>query len=915
MREPGKLRRVFISSTSVDLRSHRAAVKAAIERMDQHPVVMENFGAQGQGDATSVSREEVAKADLFVLLVAWRYGHVPDSKEFSISYQEYCEALERKLPTFVYLADPTTDGPEHDSPAFPATDRDPEHRVQLDDFRTELQKARIVDYFVGPDELATQVVTALHKYLIGELRAAQARERGVPHDLPPRALGFFGRAQELKELCDELRRGESAGLSALITGMAGVGKSALAAEVVHALAGDRDGDEPKRFPGGITWVRCDTLTGLNGLAALDDWLLAAWSAALPPEVVARAATPEEAVTLREQALRARLRPPVGQTEPEPAFVLLDNLEPDLPLDRALETLTALGIRTLITSRAIPAARGLRVRRLGMLDPAAAITLFAERYVAAEGAWDASYDTEAAAEVVEALGHLPLAVELAAARGGRNKMSVAALAAELCALDVLAKLRDPLDPTAGVRYAFERTVGTAEGAGVLSPTQRARFVALGLLEGADWPRDVIETFLDAVRLEDVEAPSGADDLEALIAVSLVALVTSEADAGVADPARVRLHPLLHNYANELWHSKDDDGRKSDIGHLLTALSPFVAGLRRDFVQLAREETLIGGAARAADHDHAAPQALVNLVTELGDYLYLGGHWRLGMDLFKAASVAAHEATNDRRAEVRMLNFLGLVAKGLGRTEEAGSSYDQALVIARENGYRDGEASTLNNLGTLCREKELLSIGEQLQRGYLKQARRYYEQALSIDRETGDREGQASILSNLGKVELRLDRPEQARSYYNEALAVARKVGNQRIEASARVNLGELATIEGLYDQAHDLLVEALAILRAIGDPNGEATTLNRLGEWAEHVGNYDDAERYYYQALAVADEIGAVIKAEMVLANLDALSEQRAATAAPPSVEAPSQTALPTLEDRQPAPAKKPTKRHWWTFGR
>jgi Domain of unknown function (DUF4062) len=55
-REPGTLRRVFISSTSIDLREHRAAVKAAIERMDQHPVVMENFGAQGYGDASSVSR-------------------------------------------------------------------------------------------------------------------------------------------------------------------------------------------------------------------------------------------------------------------------------------------------------------------------------------------------------------------------------------------------------------------------------------------------------------------------------------------------------------------------------------------------------------------------------------------------------------------------------------------------------------------------------------------------------------------------------------------------------------------------------------------------------------------------------------------------------------------------------------------
>jgi hypothetical protein len=156
-REPGTLRRVFVSSTSVDLRAHRTAVKAAIERMDQHLVVMENFGAQGYGDATSVSRAEVDEADLFVLLVAWRYGYVPDGHTLSVTHHEYREALDRKLPCFVYLADPGTDGaaPDRDSPAFPSAGRDPAHRARLEAFRTELQKAHVVDYFVEPDELAT----------------------------------------------------------------------------------------------------------------------------------------------------------------------------------------------------------------------------------------------------------------------------------------------------------------------------------------------------------------------------------------------------------------------------------------------------------------------------------------------------------------------------------------------------------------------------------------------------------------------------------------------------------------------------------------------------------------------------------------------------------------------------------------
>ena len=68
--------------------------------------------------------------------------------------------------------------------------------------------------------------------------------------------------------------------------------------------------------------------------------------------------------------------------------------------------------------------------------------------------------------------------------------------------MLAKLRDPLVPTASVRYAFEQTVGADDRPGALTPTQRARFVALGLSAGADWPRGVIEAYLDRVRLKDV-----------------------------------------------------------------------------------------------------------------------------------------------------------------------------------------------------------------------------------------------------------------------------------------------------------------------------------------------------------------------------------------------------------------------------
>ncbi len=97
---------------------------------------------------------------------------------------------------------------------------------------------------------------ALHRLL----RAISPNQPRPPVKLARRAPGFVGRTRELAALCQQLRAGQSVGLSALVAGMAGVGKSALAAEALATLAAD-----PGAFPGGVTLVRCDGHEGLPGL--------------------------------------------------------------------------------------------------------------------------------------------------------------------------------------------------------------------------------------------------------------------------------------------------------------------------------------------------------------------------------------------------------------------------------------------------------------------------------------------------------------------------------------------------------------------------------------------------------------------------------------------------------------------------
>lgn len=96
-----KNKTVMISSTSIDLPEHRKQVMAACERLGFFPKAMENLPAR-DADAIRVSLEMVDTADVYIGIYAWRYGHIPDGCEVSITEMEFNRAVERKIPILVF---------------------------------------------------------------------------------------------------------------------------------------------------------------------------------------------------------------------------------------------------------------------------------------------------------------------------------------------------------------------------------------------------------------------------------------------------------------------------------------------------------------------------------------------------------------------------------------------------------------------------------------------------------------------------------------------------------------------------------------------------------------------------------------------------------------------------------------------
>jgi formylglycine-generating enzyme required for sulfatase activity len=69
---------IFISSTSDDLKEHREQAHKAALALEFYPRMMEYFPANGATPTLQACLDEVAKADVLVVLVAHRYGWTPD---------------------------------------------------------------------------------------------------------------------------------------------------------------------------------------------------------------------------------------------------------------------------------------------------------------------------------------------------------------------------------------------------------------------------------------------------------------------------------------------------------------------------------------------------------------------------------------------------------------------------------------------------------------------------------------------------------------------------------------------------------------------------------------------------------------------------------------------------------------------
>jgi tetratricopeptide (TPR) repeat protein len=638
---------------------------------------------------------------------------------------------------------------------------------------------------------------------------------------PPRPL--TGRDADLRAM-DAARRSRVI----LLSGPPGVGKTSLAINWAHTVRAD--------FPDGVL------LTDLRGHAADGPGTVS--------EALGR--------FLRALGVDTRTAPTdLGELTDLYRSVMIDK-HMLVILDDAL---TAAQVSPLLPSCPASVAvitsrqrlsslvtRGAQVIQLGRLDTDAALELLGRTI----GSERARAEGNAARELVELCGGLPLALCIAGARlAARARWPVSEMVeAMIYERERLAALT--LEEDMPVRTALDFSYGAL-------PAEAARLYRLmGLFPGTHFDSGVAAASIVIPRAK---------------AKRLLGALT---DANLLDDAtggQYRFHDLTRLHAREMADqqepqpAREETVRRMIDWFLVTAANASLAVLPyRDDSDVTfgiryppAEPLQFPGADAALDWlDRELPNVLAvarlavryrqwQAAWQLADaawpvFLYRGRHAeRLEFDRL---GLEAARAGDDALGEAKMLYRLGVAVMDDGEFDQAEAYIRQAMAAWQRLGRRDRMA------------------GSQRRLGYVAMARRrpgeaavWFARALAAYREAGDDRHVAGVLSNLGDALTETGRPQDAIGALEEARALLANLPDPHSRGNALIRLGRAYELAGHAEAAAGYLREALQLARETGSARVEADALIALGDLANRAGREEEARTRYARAQRVLVSLG------------------------------------------------------------
>jgi tetratricopeptide (TPR) repeat protein len=664
----------------------------------------------------------------------------------------------------------------------------------------------------------------------------------VPRQLPHDVRGLAGREEQLRRLDRMLHQGTDAeaagGTIAVVSGMAGIGKTALALRWAHGVrAGFPDGElyadlcgSSVEHPESATRVLGRFLRALG----IPD-------SRVPPDL-------HEKACLYRRLLAGRR-----------VLVVLD------------DAATAAQVRPLLPGNSDCAVVITSRNRLADIEGAGHLTLEPLRHQDAVSLLrnmlqDRADDDADLGDLAAACARLPLALRIAAQRAAHRPMTPLT--------DLLAALRDSTTRRRALSMENGDVAEAVHGVFAWSycalPPATARFFRLlGLHPGPD------------LRIEAAAALAGVTPHEARAAMGVLA------DAHLVEQScagRYRMHDLVNAYAKDRAEAQEsaaeiEAARRRVLEWYLQG--SYAASRFMDHSNHFPMDIELSGAATGVpeildrrtaslwyDQEWANIVAAIESAAERG---YREFVWQLAATVrlvflqadrrdagFAVLDMALRATRNlgDLRAEGTILDGLAHGYGYFGQREARVEAYDAAIAIWRELGdrYREAIGRTTRSLEMYCRRdwgslvpyiEETIALAEglgersiyarnrgnlaecMLELGRLPEARTMAQEALAIHRDHAWSLGIADSLWNLSRVLRASHRMDKALPHAIEAVTQAKRTTDAFLQGRTMLELAVVLQGNRRYDDAMTAYQKSLDHSRLAGDRGGEARVLERV----------------------------------------------------------------------------------------
>ncbi len=202
-----------------------------------------------------------------------------------------------------------------------------------------------------------------------------------------------------------------------------------------------------------------------------------------------------------------------------------------------------------------------------------------------------------------------------------------------------------------------------------------------------------------------------------------------------------------------------------------------------------------------------------------------------------------------SQARQMDNLGLLLASRERVDEAAELQRDALQLVRSAPKRDdsNESAILGNLA--------LSLARSENPQNLEEAEERLGQAIDLDTRNGDDSMRAHHLSNLGVVKDHQGKQAEAKKSHEEALTVYRSLGRRNGQIHELRHLGMLVQDGKEWAPAREYFNQAIEISRSVGYDFDLCIDLISLARVQVKSGDFDGAKKSLGEACALAAQCG------------------------------------------------------------